>query len=114
MPIYVYQSIDREEQFEFTQSMEEPPYTHHPVSGIAICRVIQAPAVHLPGLKRSTVVNKRSAAATACGCASNAALAGQLSANSRRTPTYSLTKSKKAITKKALGHTHGGNCKHSH
>ncbi len=76
MPTYVYETIPENSespprQFEVFQRMSEETLTHDPVTGEPVRRIITAAvALRLPGLKRSTVVNKRSAAATACGCAS--------------------------------------------
>jgi predicted nucleic acid-binding Zn ribbon protein len=45
MPTYIYETVPAEagatpEQFEHWQSMKEEPLTRHPVSGVAVRRVI--------------------------------------------------------------------------
>lgn len=124
MPIYVYKSMTSGERFEFFQSMQDPVFRQHPATGDPIQREIQAPAIHTQGLKRSTVVNKLSPAATACGCASNVALAKQMYANSKSTPVYGSVESRKTVVggvsapKKSCGHSHyhgqGRGCGHNH
>jgi predicted nucleic acid-binding Zn ribbon protein len=75
MPTYIYETVpvDLESEprrFEVTQRMTDDPLTTDPVSGEPVKRIITGGiGVKIKGLKRSTVVNKRSAAATACGCA---------------------------------------------
>ena len=75
MPTYIYQTIpedSRQEphQFEVIQRMTDSPLTHDPVSGDPVRRVVTGGSgIKLKGLKRSTVVDKTSLAATACGCA---------------------------------------------
>ncbi len=74
MPTYVYEVIanDTEQtprQFELVQKMSEEALTHDPQTGEPVRRVISAGALKFRGLKRTTVVNKKSPAATACGCA---------------------------------------------
>jgi hypothetical protein len=49
--------------------MNDQALTHDPDTGLAVQRVITGGiGVRRNGLKRTTVVNKKSAAATACGC----------------------------------------------
>jgi len=49
--------------------MTDEPLKTDPLSGEPVKRIISGGiGIKLKGLKRSTVVNKRSAAATACGC----------------------------------------------
>ena len=75
MPTYIYETVpvDSESEprrFEVTQRMTDDPLKTDPVSGETVKRIITGGVgIKLKGLKRSTVVNKRSAAATACGCA---------------------------------------------
>ena len=75
MPTYVYEviatnSATESRQFEVFQKMSDAPLTVDPDSGKPVRRVITGGVgIKLKGLKRSTVVNKKSAAATACGCA---------------------------------------------
>ena len=74
MPTYVYEiiapnSAAEPRRFELFQRMSDAPLTVDPGSGKAVRRVIVGGVgIKLKGLKRSTVVNKKSAAATACGC----------------------------------------------
>jgi len=74
MPTYVYETVapDRDaesRQFEVFQRMNDAPLTVDPHSGKPVVRIVTAGiAIKLKGLKRSTVVKKSSAAATACGC----------------------------------------------
>lgn len=75
MPTYVYEIISpnsgaEPRQFEVFQRISDAPLTFEPASGEPIRRIVtSAVGIKLKGLKRSTVVNKKSAAATACGCA---------------------------------------------
>ncbi len=75
MPTYVYETMPDDPQveprrFEVFQKMMDVPLTRDPKTGETIRRIITGGAgIKLQGLKRSTVVNKKSAAATACGCA---------------------------------------------
>ena len=67
MPYYTYESLVNEGlRFEFQQSIHDDPLTCHPESGEPIKKIITAVAIRKSGLKRSTVVNKLSPAATAC------------------------------------------------
>ena len=74
MPTYIYQTINanpnREpRRFELFQKMNDQALTHDPETGLSVQRVITGGiGVRRQGLKRTTVVNKKSAAATACGC----------------------------------------------
>jgi len=125
MPVYVYQSLSSGEIYEFKQSIHDPALTQHPQNQEPVQRVIQVPAVRIQGLKRSTTVNKLSPAATACGCASNSALAKQMYTNSRKTPVYGGLDSRKTVfgglsktSDKGCSHGHGqghgGGCGHKH
>ncbi len=75
MPTYVYEIIAPNSaaepgRFEVFQRMSDAPLTVDPGSGKPVRRIVTvAVGIKLKGLKRSTVVNKKSAAATACGCA---------------------------------------------
>ena len=75
MPTYVYEivapnSAAKPRQFEVFQKMSDAPLAVDPGSGKPVRRIIVGGVgIKLKGLKRSTVVNKKSAAATACGCA---------------------------------------------
>ena len=112
MPKYIYQSCKTGEEFVLEHGMMESPLTRHPETGEAIERIITAaPAVHVRGLKKHTQVNCRSPAATACGCASNVALAKQMFADSRATPRYGSKESRRTVTGgigeiSRCGHTH--------
>ncbi len=75
MPTYTYETVpvDSESEprrFEVFQKMTDEPLTTDPQFGEPVRRIVTGGiGIKLQGLKRSTVVNKRSAAATACGCA---------------------------------------------
>ena len=75
MPTYVYETIpgdpdEKPRRFEVFQSMLDAPLTHDPESGAPVRKIITGGAgIKLGVLKRSTVVDKKSPAATACGCA---------------------------------------------
>ena len=75
MPTYVYEITastagSEPRRFEVFQKMSDAPLTCDPLSGQPVSRVISGGiGIRVKGLKRSTVVNKKSAAATACGCA---------------------------------------------
>lgn len=76
MPTYVYETIpgnpeDEPRRFEVFQRMADDALTHDPDSGEPVRKIITGGiGVKLGVLKRSTVVDKKSPAATACGCAS--------------------------------------------
>jgi predicted nucleic acid-binding Zn ribbon protein len=75
MPTYVYETIpenstEEPRRFEVFQSMQDDALTHDPESGEPVRRIITGGiGLKLGVLKRSTVVDKKSPAATACGCA---------------------------------------------
>jgi len=75
MPTYVYETIpddstQKPRRFEVFQRMNDAALTHDPESGEPVRKIITGGiGVKLGVLKRSTVVDKRSPAATACGCA---------------------------------------------
>jgi predicted nucleic acid-binding Zn ribbon protein len=75
MPTYVYETIPDEStqkprRFEVFQSMHDDALTHDPDGGEPVRRIITGGiGMKLGVLKRSTVVDKKSPAATACGCA---------------------------------------------
>ena len=75
MPTYVYETIpgnpdDEPYRFEVFQRMTDAALTHDPDSGKPVRKIITGGiGVKLGVLKRSTVVDKKSPAATACGCA---------------------------------------------
>lgn len=124
MPTYTYQSVETGEQFEFVQKMDEPRYTEHPETGEELIRVIVSGAtIRYNGIREHVKVNKKLPAATACGCASNAALAQQMFANSRETPRYGSVASRRTVTggvstqkHSSCGHSHGhgSSCGHKH
>lgn len=76
MPTYVYEIIPSNSRqaprrFEIFQRMSDPTLIRDPDTGESVKLIITGGVgIRLKGLKRSTVVNKKSAAATACGCAS--------------------------------------------
>jgi hypothetical protein len=104
MPYYTYESLVNEGlRFEFQQSIHDDPLTCHPESGEPIKKIIVAgAAILIPGLRRSTVVNKLSPAATACGCASNAALAAAVLSKRSFTPPFGGQKDNQL--KNRIGH----------
>ena len=124
MPTYTYESIETGEHFDFTQKMDEPRYTHHPESGEEMVRVIVAGmAIRYNGIREHVKVNKKLPAATACGCASNSALAMQMFKNTRETPVYGSVASRRTVTggvssksPSSCGHSHGQgtSCNHKH
>lgn len=75
MPTYVYETIpgnpdEEPRRFDVFQRMSDDPLTHDPDSGEPVRRIITGGiGLKLGVLKRSTVVDKGSPAATACGCA---------------------------------------------
>ncbi len=75
MPTYVYETIpgnpdDKPRRFEVFQRMTDDALTRDPDSGEPVRKIITGGiGVKLGVLKRSTVVDKKSPAATACGCA---------------------------------------------
>ncbi|MHA7880253.1 MAG: FmdB family zinc ribbon protein [Saccharospirillum sp.] len=124
MPTYSYRGVESGEVFSISQSMNDAALEQHPDTGEAIVRIIKsAPALHMKGLKKHVQVNYKSPAATACGCASNVALAQQMYANSRETPKFGSVQSKKTVHGGLVtgssgghshGHSHGGSCGHNH
>ena len=69
MPVYVYESLDGMKRYEFLQKMNAVPYRVHPETGESIKRVIASGiTIKTQGLRKAAKVNKRSPAATACGC----------------------------------------------
>ncbi len=76
MPTYTYETIpsdqnDEPRRFELFQSISDPSLTEDPVTGEPVRLIITGGSgIKLGVLKRSTVVDKKSPAATACGCAS--------------------------------------------
>ncbi|MEH6576958.1 MAG: hypothetical protein V7731_07740 [Amphritea sp.] len=76
MPTYIYETIPTDEntpprRFEVFQRMSDEPLKADPETGLEVKRLITGGiGIKLKGLKRSTLVNKLSPAATACGCSS--------------------------------------------
>ncbi len=97
MPTYVYETIPEDpgaepRRFELFQGMNDAPLATDPETGEPVRRVITGGiGIKLKGLKRSTVVNKKSPAATACGCATG-----------------------RSHKPAAPGHRHGPGCGHKH
>jgi len=122
MPAYSYKSLETGEIFKITHSVHDDALSVHPETGEKIMRIITgAPAVHVVGLKKHVQVDYKSAAATACGCASNVALAKQMYSNTRETPSFGSLDSKKTVTGglrsgSSSSHSHGGGggCGHNH
>jgi len=75
MPTYTYETIpsdpsDPPRRFEITQRMRDRTLTVDPQTGIPVRKIITGGiGIKLGVLRRSTVVDKKSPAATACGCA---------------------------------------------
>lgn len=75
MPTYVYETMPddaavKPRRFEVFQRMNDAPLTHDPDSGEPVRRIITGGVGVKSGvLRRSTVVDKKSPAATPCGCA---------------------------------------------
>jgi len=75
MPTYTYEIIPvdpgtKPRRFELRQRMTDDPLETDPDTGESVKRIITGGlGIKRKVLRRSTVVNKRSAAATACGCA---------------------------------------------
>jgi predicted nucleic acid-binding Zn ribbon protein len=75
MPTYTYETIPSDpatepRRFEIFQRMTDNALTTDPVTGAPVRKIITGGAgIKLGVLRRSTVVNKKSPAATACGCA---------------------------------------------
>jgi len=76
MPTYTYETIprdssDKPRRLEIRQRMSDPTLTEDPASGEPVRKIITGGiGIKLGVLRRSTVVDKKSPAATACGCAS--------------------------------------------
>ncbi|MDA0706384.1 MAG: zinc ribbon domain-containing protein [Proteobacteria bacterium] len=76
MPTYIYETIPpdsdgKPRRFEIRQRMSDQPLREDPVTGLPVRKIITGGGgISLGVLRRSTVVDKKSPAATACGCAS--------------------------------------------
>lgn len=76
MPTYVYETIpdnadEEPRRFDVFQKMHDAPLSTDPDTGLPVRRIITGGiGLKLGVLRRSTVVDKKSPAATACGCAS--------------------------------------------
>ena len=75
MPTYVYETIpsnsaEQPRRFEVFQRMSDEPLSQDPTTGEPVRKIITGGiGLKLGVLRRSTVVDKKSPAATACGCA---------------------------------------------
>ncbi len=75
MPTYTYETIpsnqnQKPRRFEINQRMSDESLTEDPVTGEPVRMIITGGSgIKLGVLRRSTVVDKKSPAATACGCA---------------------------------------------
>lgn len=73
MPTYTYEYIDDDgtpRRMEIFQKMDDLPLERDPVTGRKLRKVLAVGGgIRTGTLRRSTVVDKTSAAATACGCA---------------------------------------------
>jgi predicted nucleic acid-binding Zn ribbon protein len=74
MPTYVYETISMDtniepRRFEVFQRMSDDTLVTDPESGLPVIRVISGGSgILAEGLKKNTIVDKLSPAATACGC----------------------------------------------
>lgn len=74
MPTYTYETLPVDgskprRRFEVFQRMSDAPLQHDPLTGDPVRKIITGGSgLRISGLKRSTVVDKKSPAATACGC----------------------------------------------
>jgi predicted nucleic acid-binding Zn ribbon protein len=74
MPTYTYQTVSIDEnieprRFEVFQRMSDKSLLTDPESGLPVIRVISGgTGILAKGLKKNTLVDKLSPAATACGC----------------------------------------------
>ena len=118
MPTYTYEVISTGERFEVSQKMADAKLECHPESGLPVRKILVAgTAIRYTGLREHVKVNKALPAATACGCASNSALAKQMFANSRTTPKFGSIESKRTVvggvamkSSSPHGHSHSGGC----
>ena len=75
MPTYVYETIPDDptaepRRFEVFQRMTDEPLENDPETGDPVRKIINGGiGLRIAGLKRSTIADKKSPAATACGCA---------------------------------------------
>ena len=75
MPTYVYETIPNDpsaepRRFELFQRMNDEPLQTDPETGDRVRKIITGGiGLRIAGLRRSTIVDKKSPAATACGCA---------------------------------------------
>jgi predicted nucleic acid-binding Zn ribbon protein len=75
MPTYTYETIpnkqsDKPRRFEIVQRMSDRSLTEDPETGLPVRMIITGGSgIKLGVIRRSTVVDKKSPAATACGCA---------------------------------------------
>lgn len=49
MPTYRYKNMETGEIYEFTQSMRDQAYTHHPQTGEPIKRILATPSIAFKG-----------------------------------------------------------------
>jgi predicted nucleic acid-binding Zn ribbon protein len=74
VPTYTYETIpddatEEPRRFEVFQKMSDEPLTEDPDTGKPVRKIVTGGiGLKLGVLKRSTVVDKKSPAATACGC----------------------------------------------
>lgn len=77
MPTYIYESMPTDgrapERFEVFQRMTDSPLRVHPDTGEPVRRIVTGgQGIVGKPIRRSTVVNKKLAAATPCGCSKSA------------------------------------------
>ena len=110
MPTYEYEDIEDGQILTVFQSIHDEKLTVHPETSRPIRRVfLTAPAIKSSGFNGRTV-NKLSQAATACGCASNVALAEAMFKNTKTTHAYGT----RAATKKVVAGVKNSTVSHSH
>jgi predicted nucleic acid-binding Zn ribbon protein len=110
MPTYDYEDIENGQILTVFQSIHDEKLTVHPETSRPIRRVLLSPpAIKSSGFNGRTV-NKRSQAATACGCASNVALAEAMFKNTKTTHAYGT----RAATKKVVEGVKKSTVSHSH
>lgn len=74
MPTYTYESVPVDSsqsprRFEVFQRMSDAPLQFDPLTGDPVRKIVTGRVgLRISGLRRSTVIDKKSPAATACGC----------------------------------------------
>jgi predicted nucleic acid-binding Zn ribbon protein len=121
MPTYEYKDIEDGQILTVFQSIHDEKLTVHPETSRPIRRIfLTAPAIKSSGFNGRSV-NKLSQAATACGCASNVALAEAMFKNTKTTHAYGTRAATKKVVegvkKSTVSHSHShksSSCDHHH